>query len=205
MFKNLRSYLVVIFVRKTLECRSSCQIENQMERADCKSQFNSIKQVSNHKNIEHQLKIASLNICRGVYSKEELLESTIRENDLDVCSVCEVDIENFDIKNPFSLRGYQTLFPLERTGTSTKRLICFVKDDIQVSQRSDLMSDMFSSVWLEIRNNAQKILICKAYREFSDLTNKDQLSINQQHERWKIFQSQLDKASKESLSGRFQY
>ena len=61
------------------------------------------------------------------------------------------------------------------------------------------MSDMFSSVWLEIRNNGQKILICTAYREFSDLTNKDQMSINQQHERWKIFRSQVEKASKESF------
>ena len=158
-----------------------------------------MKQVSNHKNIDHQLKVASLNICRGLYSKEELLEATIRENDFDVCSVCEVDIENFDIKNPFSLGGYQTFFPLERTGTSTKRLICFVKEDIQVTQRSDLMSDMFSSDWLEIRNNGQKILICTAYCEFSDLTNKDQMSINQQHERWKIFRSQVEKASKESF------
>ena len=158
-----------------------------------------MKQVSNHKNIDHQLKVASLNICRGLYSKEELLEATIKENDFDVCSVCEVDIENFDIKNPFSLRGYQTFFPLERNGTSTKRLICFVKEEIQVTQRNDLMSDMFCSVWLELRNNSQKILIGTAYREFSDLTITTQMSIKQQQEKCQFFMSHVEKASEESF------
>ena len=120
---------------------------------------------------------------------------TIKENDFDICSVCEVDIDNFDIKNPFSIKGYQSFFPLERNGTSTKRLICFVKEEIQVTQRNDLMSDMFCSVWLELRNNSQKILIGTAYREFSDLTNTTQMSIKQQQEKWQIFMSQVEKAS----------
>ena len=61
------------------------------------------------------------------------------------------------------------------------------------------MSDMSCSVWLELRNNDQKILIGTAYREFSDLTNTTQMSINQQQERWKIFMSQVEKASGESF------
>lgn len=61
------------------------------------------------------------------------------------------------------------------------------------------MSEMFSSVWLQIKAKSQKILICALYREFSDLTNNEQMSINQQLERWKIFQSQVEKATKEGL------
>ena len=111
----------------------------------------------------------------------------------------EVDIENFDEKKPFSIHGYRTFFPLERPCTTTKRLICFVKDNIEVKQRNDLMSELFSSVWLEVRANSQKILICTLYQEFSDLTKKEKMSMKQQIERWKIFQSQVSKASKEGL------
>ena len=53
------------------------------------------------------------------------------------------------------------------------------------------MSEMFSSIWLEIKGKTQKILICAVYREFSDFINKVQMSKNEQLERWKIFQSQV--------------
>ena len=135
----------------------------------------------NHISAVHQgkkpLKIASLNIGRGLFKKEELLKNTIRYHDFDVCSVSEVDIENFDEKKPFSIHGYRTFFPLERPCTTTKRLICFVKDNIEVKQRNDLMSELFSSVWLEVRANSQKILICTLYQEFSDLTKKEKMSM----------------------------
>ena len=92
--------------------------------------------------------------------------------------------------------GYKTLFPIERPGTDTKRLICFVKEDIEVIQRDDLMSNLLSNVWLEIRPINQKVLICLIYHDFSDLTGKGQLTINQQLERMKIFHSQVEKIFK---------
>ena len=61
------------------------------------------------------------------------------------------------------------------------------------------MSELFSSVWLELKSKNQKILICASYRKFNDLVNKEQMSLNQQLERWKIFQSQVEKASVEGL------
>ena len=106
---------------------------------------------TNEKKTMKPLKIGSLNIGRGLYKKEELLKNTILEHDFDVCSVSEVDIENFDEKKPFSILGYKTFFPLERPGTTTKRLICFIKESIEVTKRDDLMSELFSSVWLQIK------------------------------------------------------
>ena len=61
------------------------------------------------------------------------------------------------------------------------------------------MLELFSSTWLELKDRSQKILICTAYLEFSDLSNKEQMSINKQIERWEIFRTQVGKASKKGL------
>ena len=45
------------------------------------------------------LKIASLNIGRGLFSKEELLVNTMEDQKSDIFSVSEVDLEDFDEKN----------------------------------------------------------------------------------------------------------
>ena len=58
---------------------------------------------------------------------------TIQETNCDIPSVSEVDIEYFDEKKPFTIEGYNTYFPLERIGTKTKRLLCFVKSHIDVT------------------------------------------------------------------------
>ena len=78
-------------------------------------------------------------------------------------------------------------------------MICYVKENFEVHERKDLMSELFSSVWLEIKGKNQKILICIAYREFNDLVKRNQMSLNEQLERWKLFKAQVEKASSESL------
>ena len=149
--------------------------------------------------ITESLRIGSLNIGTGLYAKEELLINTIQEQKCDIIGISEVDIEYFDEKNPFSIKGYKTFFPLQRPGTSTKRLLCFVKDTKEVTQRNDLMSNLLSNVWLKVKAKNQKILINFIYREFSDLTSKGQMTINEQLERLKILHSQIEKATNEGL------
>ena len=89
---------------KKFKCKSCGEINGESQCLECKSKFRRSKQISKHTNLDQQLKVASLNICRGLFSKEELLQSTIKENNFDVCSVSEVDIENFEIKNPFNIK-----------------------------------------------------------------------------------------------------
>jgi hypothetical protein len=67
-----------------------------------------------------------------------------------------------------------------------------------VHERKDLMSNLFSSIWFELKGKGQKILISVLYREFSDLSGLGQMSIDQQIERWKIYQSQIEQAKKEN-------
>ena len=96
-----------------------------------------------------------------------------------VCSVSEVDIEDFDEKKPFTIKGCNTYYPLQKTGTNTKRLLCFVKDSIEVKQRNDLMSNLLSNVWMEIKGSNQKILICTKgiYNKLPLIRGFDGLSI----------------------------
>ena len=56
-----------------------------------------------------------------------------------------------------------------------------------------------SNVWIEIQGKHQKILICTAYRKFSDLVTPGQMSGTEQRERWKLFMDQAKSASKEGL------
>ena len=111
----------------------------------------------------------------------------------------EVNIEDFDEKKPFSIKGYTTYFPLRRAGMSKRRLLCFVKNGIEAKQREDLMSDLLSIVWMEIKGINQKILVCAIYREFNDMTSNGPMSIDQQIERLKILHTQIEQASKEGL------
>ena len=114
------------------------------------------------------LRVASLNIRRGLNNKEEMLKNLIYSLNCDIIGIGEVDIEGFCEDKPFSIHDYKTFYPPQRPGSTVKRLICMVKQDLEVKQRNDLMSNQFSSVWLEIKGPNQKILICTLYREFSD-------------------------------------
>lgn len=60
---------------------------------------------------KNNLQIASLNIGRGIFNKEELLINTIDEHDFDICALSEVDIKDFDETKPFSIDGLKHTFP----------------------------------------------------------------------------------------------
>ena len=183
-------------------------IENSHEKnfkcEKCNSVFGNNCLLKSHVKKIHEkkfakpLRIASLNIGRGFFAKEELLIHTIKEHKIDICSVSECDVEDFNENKPFSIKGFKTLFPIQRPGNYTKRLLCFVSDKIEVHERKDLMSNLFSSIWFELKGKGQKILISVLYREFSDLSGLGQMSIDQQIERWKIYKSQIEQAKKEN-------
>ena len=83
-------------------------------------------------------------------------------------------------------------------------MLVFCKEDIEVKERSDLMSPTISTVWLEYRSkNGAKNLICFRYREFNPCTDEadvDTTSINEQLSRFQVFEEQVRKASKECSS-----
>ena len=155
--------------------------------------------VKNNETVNNNLRIASLNINRGLFNKEERLLNTIEEHELDIIGVSEVDIKDFDETKPFSLEGLNTFFPLQRPGRNTKRILCFTKANIEVKQRDNLMSSLLSNIWLEIQGKGHKILICVIYREFNDLTGNGKMSESDEIERLQVLHSQIKKASQEGL------
>ena len=102
------------------------EIVNNKNNSGIDSQKNCDKKIKGNA-INDLLRISSLNIRRGLYKKEEELILLMQEQNCDVCSFSEVDIEDFNEKKPFSIEGFKTFFPLKRKGTNTKRLICLVK------------------------------------------------------------------------------
>ncbi|MCP3931383.1 MAG: endonuclease/exonuclease/phosphatase family protein, partial [Bacteroidetes bacterium] len=160
---------------------------------------NKVKNALLTKNSKNNLKIASLNINRGLFDKEENLIKTIKENDFDICALSEVDIKYLDDKKPFSIEGFKTYFPLQRPGSITTRIICLIKQNIEVTLRDDLMSNLLSNIWLEIQGKGQKIIICVMYREFNDMTGNGSMGENEEIERIQMLHSQIEKASKEGL------
>ena len=75
--------------------------------------------VEKNETVNNNLRIASLNIDRGLFDKEERLINTIEELELDIFGVSEVDIKDFDETKPYSLQGFNTFFFLQCPGTYT--------------------------------------------------------------------------------------
>ena len=79
-----------------------------------------------------------------------------------------------------------------------KRILCFVKEDVEVKERTDLMSPHISSVWLEHKpSNGKKILVCLTYREFNPCTGDEEIdktNVNEQLARFELFSQQVENA-----------
>ena len=104
-----------------------------------------------------KLRIGSLNICRGLFSKELAIKDFIDSEEIEIFSLSETDLEFFDTQKPFGIKGFRTFYPLQRKeDNDIKRMLVFVKEYIEVTQRIDLMSKSISTVWLEIRGKNEK-------------------------------------------------
>ena len=78
-------------------------------------------------------------------SKHTQLMSMLINEDIDIMKVSETDLI-FDEKKPFSLEGFKTFYPLQRQERNVKRMLLFVRNDIEVEERRDLMSPDISTV-----------------------------------------------------------
>ena len=111
--------------------------------------------------MNNTLKVASLNVCKGLFSKEVLFLNMMQQEELDIIAVCETEVTDFGEQKPFTLSGFRTYWPLKRSDNNLKRMLCFVKEAIEVIERKDLMSSAISTIWLEHKpEEGHKILVC---------------------------------------------
>ena len=79
------------------------------------------------------------------------------------------------------------------------RVLCYKHQSLVGTEREDLMSDQFSSIWMEIGlPRKKKFLVCQLYREWRYLGQQDggefSHSIQEQLRRWIIFLDQWEQA-----------
>ena len=77
------------------------------------------------------------------------------------------------------------------------RVVVYKHTSVVAKVREDLMSNNFSSIWLEVGFPGRtKILVCNLYRDWQYLgqTDHSSLSISEQQARWVIFMEQWEKA-----------
>ena len=105
-------------------------------------------------------------------------------------------------KSDILIEDYRTFFSktLDNEELKCSRISVFAHKDLIVKERSDLMSDLFSSVWLEVGLPRQKkLLVCNLYREWQylDQDSSASLATSAQLERWLNFLDQWETAIQE--------
>jgi hypothetical protein len=89
---------------------------------------------------------------------------------------------------------------LENENLNVSRVTVFIHKDLVVKERLNLMSDTFSSVWLEVGlPRKKKILICNLYCEWQYLGQDSDASLapSAQLSRWLSFLDQWEMAMQE--------
>ena len=102
-----------------------------------------------------------------------------------------------------SIEQYETIFSktLSNQSLNCSRISVYVDKEINKKIRLDLMSETFSSIWLELGHPRQKkILVCQLYRDWAYLGQSDAISGSTQAQltRWLEFLSQWEAALSEN-------
>ena len=90
-----------------------------------------------------------------------------------------------------------TALTLENPNLEVSRIVIYKHKSVVAKIRKDLMSNLFSSIWIEVGlPKKKKILVCHFYREHQYLRQKDlsSLSSAEQLNRWLIFLDQWERA-----------
>ena len=135
------------------------------------------------------------NIKRGLICRENEIINILKEENVDIMFLTETDSKTIKKDTDFQIAGYDTVLPLIEKDNDNIRIIALVSQKIRnkVKTRSDLMSDAIPSIWLEVKENVNKItLVSGFYREWSHGGNNSEES---QIQRINIFTEQIEKAS----------
>ena len=143
------------------------------------------------KNKKQKLNLATWNIKRGLIKREIEIKEFLISNDLDVLFLTETDI-NIEAESDYKLQGYKTLFKKRKQNSDKVRLIALIKEEkqSQIKIKEELMSDVFPSIWLEIKSaHKVPVLVAGIYRQWSH--NGAKLGINQQTDQIKVLINQM--------------
>ena len=148
------------------------------------------------------LKLAHWNAGSAhLYNKMQDIEKVISDYHPHVLGISESNLKKDHDLQDVQLEEYEiiTSKTLNNEQLNISRIVCYKHQSVVGKVRNDLMSDQFSSIWLELGlPNKKKFLICQLYREWRYMGQADRGEYSntseQQMRRWVIFIDQWERA-----------
>lgn len=145
---------------------------------------------------DNQIRIGCWNIRRGLIRREEELKELLRKENLDIMFLVETDTRSIKEEKDYKIGEYKTVLPKQKDTETNIRIIGLIAEKIstRVKVRTDLMSEDFPSIWLELeREKRKKLIIGGFYREWRKDNDSSQEA---QLDRIKILTKQMAEATK---------
>ena len=117
-----------------------------------------------------------------------------------ILGISEANLDHNHDQNLVQLEDYtlHTCPTLLNPLLKTSRIVTYTHKSVIAKIRPDLMSDSYSSIWLEVGlPRHKKFLVCQTYREWQLLNQGDDnssLSVTEQMNRWAVFLDQWERA-----------
>jgi exonuclease III len=137
--------------------------------------------------------IGTWNIRRGLIKRENEIVEILTSQNIDVLFLTETDTKRSDAEK-FVIKGFNTVMQRVSEEEDIVRVIALIRENtgLEIKTRSDLMSDSFPSVWLEIKEeNKSSTLLGGFYRQW---TNNGIRSSKVQVDEIQVFCNQIDSA-----------
>ena len=113
--------------------------------------------------------IGTWNIRRGLIKRENEIVEILTSQNIDVLFLTETDTKRSDAEK-FVIKGFNTVMQRVSEEEDIVRVIALIRENtgLEIKTRSDLMSDSFPSVWLEIKEeNKSSTLLGGFYRQWT--------------------------------------
>ena len=134
-------------------------------------------------------------------NKMHEIEQVVSDNHPHLLGISEANLKRDHDIDDVQLQEYDLILSktIDNDNLQVSRVVCYKHQSLVGNVREDLMSDQFSSIWLEIGlPGKRKFLVCQLYREWRYLGQPDRgihsNSIQEQLRRWVIFLDQWEQA-----------
>ena len=127
------------------------------------------------------------------------IESLISDHHPHLLGISEANLHKDHCIDNCKIQDYDliTCNTMRNENLNISRVVVYKHTSIVAKLREDLMSDKFSSIWLEVGFPGRtRFLVCNLYREWQYMGQADHssLDITEQFSRWVIFLEQWEKA-----------
>ena len=133
-------------------------------RIQYKKDSNFLARYTNGNRRHSGLKICHWNAGSShLVNKHNEIETVIASHKPHIIGISETSFHGLHSREDIQVEDYEVYFAktLQNPDLDVSRISVFVHNDVQSMLRPDLMSDKFSSIWLELgHKNQKKILVC---------------------------------------------